>query len=208
MVEYSKPTYFAASVAWVRKKIGNLRTVFVKENRKVEESKRLGAGADKVYVPQQWYYKELQFLLEKRSAKESLVVMAESEEGSLDVEEAEGTQDLQTPEEDLSRTPALNTSPEEPNSVQRQGARSKPRKTKFVEDPLLLEARSQLLQKPDEFHDFASYVIKTMRKVSAQQQVECQCLVSQVLYQTLSGQVTPEWNVHGPEPQAPAPHLP
>ncbi|XP_063819719.1 actin nucleation-promoting factor WASL-like [Pseudophryne corroboree] len=129
--------------------------------------------------------------------------MAEFEEGSLDMEEAEGT-----PEEDLSRTPALiNTSPVEPTSPQRQTGRRKPRKTKFVEDPLLLEACSQLLWKPDEFDDFASYVSKSMRKVSAQQQVECLCLVSQVLYQTLSGQLTPECNVHGPEPQAPAPHL-
>ncbi|XP_063784152.1 uncharacterized protein LOC134933117 [Pseudophryne corroboree] len=141
MVEYSKPNYFAASVAWVRKKIDNLRTVFVKENHKVEESKRSGAGEDKVYVPQLWYYKDLHFLLEKRSAKET-----------------EGSQDLQTPKEDLSRTTALNnTSPEEPNSPQRQAARRKPRKTKFVEDPLLLEARSQLLRKPDEFDDFICF---------------------------------------------------
>ncbi|XP_063788865.1 uncharacterized protein LOC134944213 [Pseudophryne corroboree] len=204
MVEYSKPTFSAASVVWVRKKIANLRTVFVKENRKVEESKRSGAGAEKVYVPQLWYYKDLNFPLEKRSAKESLVVMAEFEEGSLYVEEAEGT-----PEEDLSCTPALiNTSPEEPTSPPQTTGKRKPRKTKFVEDPLLAEARSQLLRKPDEFDNFASYVSKTMRKVSSQQQVECQRLVSQVLYQTLSGQLTPEWNVHGPEPQAPAPHLP
>ncbi|XP_063816753.1 uncharacterized protein LOC135056001 [Pseudophryne corroboree] len=201
LVEYSKPTFFEASMAWVRKKIANIRTVFVKENRKVEESKRSGAGTDKIYVPQLWYYKELNFLLEKRSAKESLVVMAEPEKGSLDVEEAE-----ETPEE-LSRTPDLNnTSPEEPKSPQLQGSRRNPRKTKFVKDPLLLDARSQLLWKPDEFDDFASYVSKTMRKVSEQQQVECQRLVSQVLYKTLTGQLTPE--CHGPEPQAPAPHLP
>ncbi|XP_063806652.1 olfactory receptor 51G2-like [Pseudophryne corroboree] len=109
-----------------------------KENRKVEESKRSGAGADKVYVPQLWYYKDLHFLLEKRSATESLVVMAEFEEGSLDVEETEGA-----PEEDLSRTPALiNTSPGEPTSPQRPTGKRKPRKTKFIEDPLLAEARS------------------------------------------------------------------
>ncbi|XP_063783725.1 uncharacterized protein LOC134932834 [Pseudophryne corroboree] len=204
MVEYPKPTFSAASVAWVRKKIANLRTVFVKENRKVEESKRSGAGADKMHVPQLWYFKDLNFLLEKRSAKESMVVMADFGEGSLDVELAEGTS-----EEDLSHTPTLiNTSPDEPTSPQQPTGKRKPRKPKFVEDPLLSEARSQLLHKPDEFIDFASYVSKTMRKVSAQQQVEGQRLVSQVLYQTLSGQLTPEWNVYGPEPQAPAPHLP
>ncbi|XP_063772111.1 WASH complex subunit 1-like [Pseudophryne corroboree] len=181
LVEYAKPTFFAASV----------------------ESKRSGAVADKVYIPQLWYSKELNFLLEKRSAKESLVVIAKPENGSLDVEEAEGTP------EDLSCTPVLNnTSAEDLKSPQLQGSRRKPRKTKFVEDPLLLEARSQLFWKPDEFDDFASYVSKTMRKVSKQQQVECQCLVSQVLYKTLTGQLIPEWNVHGSEPQAPAPHLP
>ncbi|XP_063806711.1 uncharacterized protein LOC134989974 [Pseudophryne corroboree] len=204
MVDYSKLTFSAASVAWVCKKIANLRTVFVKENRKVEESKRSGAGADNVYVPQLWYFKDLNFLLEKRSAKESMVVMAEFEEGSLDVDEAEGT-----PEEDLSRTPALiNISPEEATSPPRPTGKRKPRKTKFVEDPLLAEARSQLLRKPDEFDDFAAYVSKTMRKVSAQQQVECQRLASQVLYETLSGHLTLEWRVHGPEPKAPATQFP
>ncbi|XP_063797659.1 uncharacterized protein LOC134961338 [Pseudophryne corroboree] len=204
MVEYSKPTFSAASVAWVRKKIANLRTVFVKENRTVEESKRSGAGADKMYVPQLGYFKDLNFFLEKRSAKESMVVMAEFEEGSLDMEEAEGT-----PEEDLSHTPALiNPSPEEPTSPPRPTGKRKPRKTTFVEDPLLVEARSQLLRKLVEFDDFALYVSKTMRKVSAQQQVDCQRLMSQVLYQTLSGHLTPEWSVHGPEPKAFAPHLP
>ncbi|XP_063784136.1 uncharacterized protein LOC134933081 [Pseudophryne corroboree] len=131
-----------------------------------------------------------------------MVVMAEFEEGSLD--EAEGTS-----EEDLSRTPALiNISSEEPSSPPRPTGKRKPRKTTFVEDPLLAEARLQLLRKPDEFDDFAAYVIKTMRKVSVQQQVECQRLVSQVLYETLSGHLTPELRVHGPEPKATAPQFP
>ncbi|CAH0549566.1 unnamed protein product [Brassicogethes aeneus] len=42
-------------------KLQNLRTAFRKELRRVEESKRSGAGYDDIYVPKLWYYDLLLF---------------------------------------------------------------------------------------------------------------------------------------------------
>ncbi|GBP12608.1 hypothetical protein EVAR_10266_1 [Eumeta japonica] len=63
----------------VLKKINSLRTAYQKEKKKVEESKRSGAGTDAVYVPKLWYYKELSFINDQNVARASVSNMDEKE---------------------------------------------------------------------------------------------------------------------------------
>ncbi|XP_063814268.1 uncharacterized protein LOC135054822 [Pseudophryne corroboree] len=69
LVQYSRAKKNGVDLAWVKKKIANLRTVFVKEHGRVIESKRSGAGIDEVYKPTLWYYDQMKFLLERKSQR-------------------------------------------------------------------------------------------------------------------------------------------
>ena len=60
----------------VKKKIKNLRTVFTRELRKVEASKRSGAGVDDIYVPKFKFFKSMMFLQPHINGKDSKTNMA------------------------------------------------------------------------------------------------------------------------------------
>lgn len=51
----------------VVKKINNLRSTFRKELKKVNDSKRSGAGSDDIYVPSLWYFNNLMFLVDQET---------------------------------------------------------------------------------------------------------------------------------------------
>jgi hypothetical protein len=58
-----------ANVAFVKRKINNLRTVFRRELNKVLESKTIGSSADEIYVPTFWYYDLFSFTTEDESGR-------------------------------------------------------------------------------------------------------------------------------------------
>jgi hypothetical protein len=51
----------------VKRKINSLRTNYRKELKKTEKSNRSGSGADDVYQPKCWIFKELGFLQKSES---------------------------------------------------------------------------------------------------------------------------------------------
>lgn len=66
----------------VLKKINSLRTAYNKEKKKVEETKRSGAGTDAVYEPKLWYYKELSFINDQNLARASISTIDDEEENA------------------------------------------------------------------------------------------------------------------------------
>lgn len=60
------------NVAEVKKKIQSLRASYRKEKNKVQKSVKTGSGADEVYTPKLWYYKELDFLSDQVESKYQL----------------------------------------------------------------------------------------------------------------------------------------
>ncbi|CAI6377104.1 unnamed protein product [Macrosiphum euphorbiae] len=60
-----------ASIDDVKKKINTLRSNFRKELKKINDSKRSGAGADNVYEPSSWVFEELTFLTNLEKPVES-----------------------------------------------------------------------------------------------------------------------------------------
>ena len=60
--DFTKTVEPSADRYLVLKKINALRTTFRKEVRKVEASRRSGAGPEELYRPKLWYYKYMLFL--------------------------------------------------------------------------------------------------------------------------------------------------
>ncbi|XP_063784187.1 uncharacterized protein LOC134933139 [Pseudophryne corroboree] len=71
--------YPEATRNWARRKIQNLHTVFLKEHKKMDSSRRSGAGAEQVYQTSLWYYDLLTFTLSQKMQRSGVVVMAEKE---------------------------------------------------------------------------------------------------------------------------------
>lgn len=67
LIEKLKPLEPAANRESVVKKINNIRSVFRKELKKVNDSKRSGASEEQVYVPSLWYFSELMFLVDQET---------------------------------------------------------------------------------------------------------------------------------------------
>ncbi|XP_023703298.1 uncharacterized protein LOC111862274 [Cryptotermes secundus] len=72
LIEKLKPLEPNATRDSVVKKINNLRSVFRKELKKVNESKKSGASANDVYVPSLWYFGELMFLVDQETPDDSI----------------------------------------------------------------------------------------------------------------------------------------
>ncbi|XP_068094389.1 uncharacterized protein [Hyperolius riggenbachi] len=94
--------YPQATVAYVLKKIKNLRTVFKKELNKVRESEKSGAAAEDIYVPRLWYYKLLTFTTDQEEGRDSInsLTNAQSncEDHCLESLSETGTEDSQSTE--------------------------------------------------------------------------------------------------------------
>ncbi|XP_063781028.1 uncharacterized protein LOC134929203 [Pseudophryne corroboree] len=94
LIEYSRGKNSDVDVNWVKKKISNFRTVFVKERKKVQDSQRSGAGTDEVYKQTLWYYDQIQFIIEQEARvrsrdaldPESPVLVEEEAQESLDLD--------------------------------------------------------------------------------------------------------------------------
>jgi hypothetical protein len=61
----------------VVKKINSLKTSWRRENKKIRESMRSGAGADDVYVPKLWYFDLLNYIEDEETPRDSLTNMDE-----------------------------------------------------------------------------------------------------------------------------------
>uniref|UniRef100_A0A1B6KBA0 MADF domain-containing protein n=1 Tax=Graphocephala atropunctata TaxID=36148 RepID=A0A1B6KBA0_9HEMI len=59
------------NVDFVKKKIDLIRGNFRIEHKKINDSKRSGAGTDSVHVPTLWYYKLLLFVIRRKFASRS-----------------------------------------------------------------------------------------------------------------------------------------
>ncbi|PIO16422.1 hypothetical protein AB205_0086420 [Aquarana catesbeiana] len=74
LLEFVKMVIPTADITYLKILIGSLRSTYLRESKKVQDSQRSGA-ADDIYVPRLWYYDRLHFLAgqtEPRPALSSL----------------------------------------------------------------------------------------------------------------------------------------
>lgn len=80
LIDKLKPMEPDATRDSVVKKINNLRSTFRKELKKVNDSKRSGAGTDEVYIPTLWYFKDLMFLVDHETPDPSESTLESNED--------------------------------------------------------------------------------------------------------------------------------
>ncbi|XP_063784094.1 uncharacterized protein LOC134933075 [Pseudophryne corroboree] len=95
LVEYCRPFVSGANKEWVKKKIQNLRTVFLKEHKIMEQSKRSGAGSSQIYKALLWYYPMLKFVLDQEATRTGFASLARTvtpdpEDGDLSLSASSG----------------------------------------------------------------------------------------------------------------------
>lgn len=198
MLAFSKPYFADANVDWVRKKIANLSTVFLKEHKKIEGSKRSGSASDQVYTPNLWYYNELLFLMEKEPQNQSLVIMSAQESAAVDEEgEASSLTLMQTTTaDDTTQDPSLQTENQEPTpscSTSNPPPKKRSRKTTNAEqEDFITQAKKALNNPPDRIEDYAGYLSKTLRELSKEQRLECERITAKMFYLAQQGLLTPD----------------
>ncbi|XP_072390121.1 uncharacterized protein [Diabrotica undecimpunctata] len=79
LLEKVTPVSSDATIEDVRKKINTLLSDYRKEQKKIKESKRSGAGADELYSPTSWVYYALQFLDKHEKPQTSHLSIIEKE---------------------------------------------------------------------------------------------------------------------------------
>ena len=69
----------------VVKRIASMRASFRKEFRKLENSKRSGAGTEDIYKPTLWYFDNLMFLKDQDNPRTGTSTLDESPESSEEI---------------------------------------------------------------------------------------------------------------------------
>ncbi|PIO12265.1 hypothetical protein AB205_0053700 [Aquarana catesbeiana] len=71
LLEFVKTVIPTADMTYLKILIGGLRSTYLREHKKVQDSQRSGA-ADDIYVPRMWYYDRLHFLAGQTELRSSL----------------------------------------------------------------------------------------------------------------------------------------
>ena len=77
----------------VKKKIDSLRAGYRRELKKVNISKRSGAGSEDVYIPNLWYFDDLSFLSDQENTRHSVSNLEDDEDSNMDDNDDNNTQE-------------------------------------------------------------------------------------------------------------------
>lgn len=75
----------SADINTTKKKINTLRSNYRRELKKILMSEKSGAGADDIYLPSVWYFKELEFLRDHKTQMPGISTMDEESNDPQDV---------------------------------------------------------------------------------------------------------------------------
>ncbi|XP_063812991.1 uncharacterized protein LOC135050422 [Pseudophryne corroboree] len=195
LIEYSRGKNSDVDVDWVKKKISNFRTVFVKERKKVQDSQRSGAGTDEVYKPTLWYYDQIQFIIEQEARVRSRDAL-DPESPVLVEEEAQESLDLDaTPELEVEPTTGQGAEVEEPVAepvAPPQARPGRPRRTArrttsaaystpSGSQQFFQRAEEVLHRPPDAEQQFGNFIASEMRLMTDDQKFIVQRLVNEIV---------------------------
>ncbi|XP_063797670.1 uncharacterized protein LOC134963554 [Pseudophryne corroboree] len=184
LVEYSKPFVSGADNEWVKKKIQNLRTVFLKEQKKIEQSKGSGAGSSQIYKTSLWYYPTQEFVLDQKATRTGFTSLPwsatpEPEDGDISLAassrsvEIPATPDLsiiqdteeskpQVPTSETPATPDTSASPSPPPRPRKRTPPKKKNTAKEGEDLIFEEIKPRLAPPPYHYSKFGEFMASAM----------------------------------------------
>ncbi|XP_063794617.1 uncharacterized protein LOC134949833 [Pseudophryne corroboree] len=198
LARYSLAQDSGADIKWVKRKIQNLRTVFLKEHRKYKDSQRSGAGSDQVKKPTLWYYDLMKFVLDEepsrtaRSTEEpNTPEMFEPEEEEsvdplssreLDVEPAvDEPADQATVRPELEESEAAMGTPQLPARRRCRPAIPRRSVSSSRSDTILRQAEEVLKNRPDRFEAIGDHLACELREMNPTQQKYAQRLVYAII---------------------------
>ncbi|PIO12145.1 hypothetical protein AB205_0016980, partial [Aquarana catesbeiana] len=222
LLEFVKTVFPTADMTYLKILIGGLRSTYLREHKKVQDSQRSGA-ADDIYVPRMWYYDRLHFLAgqtENRSPLSSLPSTLPSPPAEASDAQPGPSRQQHVEEPSLSqgslsqevagpsRLPDIQVPP---SHLQRESGR----KRSILEEAAigLFWKATEALRAPHTVEeDFAGIIACKMQWMEEGQRLMCESLMLEALNKGLRGQITSATHIcdltHGPPPPPPGPTSP
>ncbi|PIO11921.1 hypothetical protein AB205_0022230 [Aquarana catesbeiana] len=222
LLEIVKQVIPMADITYLKILIGGLRSTYVREHQKVQDSQRTGA-ADDIYVPRMWYYDRLHFLAGQTEPRPSLSSLPSTlTSPSAKASDAQpGTSRQQHVEEprlsqgSLSQEVAgpsrLPDMPVPPLHLERENGR---RRSALEETAISLIWRAtEALGAPHTVEDdFAAIIASKMQSMEEGQQLLCESLILEALNKEMRAQITSDTHLceltYGPPPPPAGPPPP
>ncbi|PIO32086.1 hypothetical protein AB205_0016650 [Aquarana catesbeiana] len=214
LLEFVKTVIPTADMTYLKIQIGGLRSTYLREHKKVQDSQRSGA-ADDIYVPRKWYYDRLHFLAgqtEPRSSLSSLPSMllsppAEASDAQPGPSRQQHVEEPRLSRGSLSQEVAgpsrLPDIQVPPSHLQRESGR----KRSTLEEAaigLFWKATEALTAPHTVEEDFTGIIACKMQRMEEGQQLMCESLMLEALNKGLMGQITSATHIcdltHGPPP--------
>ncbi|PIO25100.1 hypothetical protein AB205_0064380 [Aquarana catesbeiana] len=222
LVEIVKPVIPTADITYLKILIGGMRSTYLREHKKVQDSQK-SAAADDMYVPRLWYYDRLHFLAgqtEPRPALSSLPsrLPSTSAEASDIQPRPSRQQHVEEPSlsqeslsQEVARPSSLPDTQVPPLRLQRKSGR---KRSNLEEAAIgLFWKATEALRTPHSVEeDFADLTACKMQQMEEGQRLLCEFLILEALNKGLRGQLTCQSHIceqtHGPPPPPPGPPPP
>ncbi|PIO10672.1 hypothetical protein AB205_0118160 [Aquarana catesbeiana] len=213
LLEFVKTVIPTADMTYLKILIGGLRSTYLREHKKVQDSHRCGA-ADDIYVPRMWYYDRLHFLAGQTEPRSSLSSLpsppAEASDAQPGPSRQQHVEEPSLSQGSLSQEVAgprrLPDIQVPPSHLQRESGR----KRSTLEEAaicLFWKATGALTVPHTVEEDFAGIIACKMQRMEEGQQLMCESLMLEALNMGLRGQITSAthiWDLtHGPPPPGP-----
>ncbi|PIO28713.1 hypothetical protein AB205_0220230 [Aquarana catesbeiana] len=214
LLEIVKQVIPTADITYLKILIGGLRSTYLRERKKVQDSQRSGA-TDDIYVPRLWHYDRLHFLAGQTEPRSSLSTLpsilpsppAEASDAQpgpyrqQHVEEPSLSQGSLSQE--VARPSRLSDIQVPSLHLQRQSARKRSNLEKAAIG-LFWKATEALRTPHTVEEDFAGITACKMMQMEEGQQLLCEFLILEALNKGLRGQITCATHIcdltHGPTP--------
>ncbi|PIN97439.1 hypothetical protein AB205_0043450, partial [Aquarana catesbeiana] len=222
LLEIVKQVIPTADITYLKILIGGLRSTYVRERQKVQDSQRSGA-ADDIYVPRMWYYDRLHFLASQTQPRSSLsslpsTLPSPSAEASDPQPGPSRQQHVEEPRlsqgsfsQEVAGPSWLPDLQVPPLHLERESGR---RRSALEEAAIGLFWRAtEALGAPHTVEDdFAAIIASKMQRMEEGQQLMCESLILEAHNKGMRAQITSDTHLceltHGPPPPPAGPPPP
>ncbi|XP_026481177.1 uncharacterized protein LOC113387989 [Ctenocephalides felis] len=187
LVEQYKYIEPSANRNLIVKKINSLHTNYKKENKKIDESKRSGAGTSEVYEPKLWYFKHLTFLDDDHSVPRA----HDSNISGINFDqEIESDCFIDDGDEELSvRASSIPSCSSEPSGSSRPPKRKRRSTTEDLQNEVLMSINKRLNNPTEDYEAYGKYIAATLRRMPKTQTPMLKNIIDQAIFKAEMGEL-------------------
>ncbi|PIO25088.1 hypothetical protein AB205_0004010 [Aquarana catesbeiana] len=210
LLEIVKQVIPTADITYLKILIGGLRSTYVRERQKVQDSQRSGA-VDDIYVPRMWYYDRLHFLAGQTEPRSSLSSLpstlpspppAEASDAQPGPSRQQHVEEPRLSQGSLSQEVAgpsrLADMQVPPLHLERESGRRSALEEAAI--GLFWKATEALGAPHTVEEDFAAIIACKMQRMEEGQQLMCESLMLEALNKGLRAQITSDTHLCPPPP--------